>query len=888
MAILNNAKRRLPQAVYAQVKIKETPAPLRPKRSWVKWGMVAALEPTQREVIALKQQLGIEIDQPDSPARKAAQAALAAVTGLEPVLFMRGEVDVSRAVPVVAKIEASTLADVGARLIKLRQDTIAKAVQAQKMLLVAYQQAQAGQPTETPLLVPTPYFKDVHGIVTDQGNAKVYRGEHTENVSAMLSAQGATPEGVATLPSRTETILVQSETTPFTARRAPTSLTVQDLYEWALDANVDPPSATAVIETARQFSYQPQMLSVGDYSIAMEQHVDHATNVLTAFRKQMAIEPIGILHLERLTFAPDGIERGELVYSVPLAPGEEVNIAHKEWSSTSEEFQRLVTDAIEEYSEEGVTEKSELSQSTNTQHQHANGFNTGVTASGGYGPVSVTASASLSISDSASSTQQFSRNQGIAITRKASTRSKKEHKISFKVASAAGTEDHTIRKIKNPYPDKATRVDYYQLMRKWEVNVYRYGMRLTYDLTIPEPGSDVLNKIIEIEQLKAVLEQGFAAESASKPWAKFDLKPEHITRANYTKLAAQYVATVPAPPVEYKWYSKAAAHQWKTIDEAQHEQFFELDVTVDDEYAIDSVVVNKNHGVYFDKESESLLRIQATDDFLGKSGRRILIYEAKYLSALYVELRVRVKLRDFAFKEWQLKAWHTMRDAAQSRYYEQRLLLKDRLAKLTEELGDQDALSLRKFEREEVMKGVLRWLFGPSFNFIPPGLPTDLYNNHEVVASKATWGQVLAHGELIKFLHHAIEWENVLYFLYPYFWSHLSRWELKKYLNHPDAMHKAFLKAGSARVVLTIRPGFERDFMSLLETGTFDGLPTGHPYLTIIEEMENFAKTNYPGIPPANPEGANQAEEGLLIGTWHEYTPTSALDIAFGETLPTA
>ena len=148
--------------------------------------------------------------------------------------------------------------------------------------------------------------------------------------------------------------------------------------------------------------------------------------------------------------------------------------------------------------------------------------------------------------------------------------------------------------------------------------------------------------------------------------------------------------------------------------------------------------------------------------------------------------------------------------------------------------------------------------------------------------------EVLAHGELIKFLHHAIEWENVLYFLYPYFWSHISRWELKKYLDHPDPMHRAFLKAGSARVVLTIRPGFERDFVSFLETGSFDGLPSGHPYLTIIEEMENYAKTNYPGIPPADPEGAAMQEEGVLIGTWHEYTPTSALDIAFDETLPSA
>ena len=46
------------------------------------------------------------------------------------------------------------------------------------------------------------------------------------------------------------------------------------------------------------------------------------------------------------------------------------------------------------------------------------------------------------------------------------SRSKKEHKTSFKVASASGTEDQAVRLIKNPFPDRTTRVDYYDLVRK--------------------------------------------------------------------------------------------------------------------------------------------------------------------------------------------------------------------------------------------------------------------------------------------------------------------------------------------------------------------------------------------------------------------------------------
>jgi hypothetical protein len=53
---------------------------------------------------------------------------------------------------------------------------------------------------------------------------------------------------------------------------------------------------------------------------------------------------------------------------------------------------------------------------------------------------------------------------------------------------------------------------------------------------------------------------------------------------------------------------------------------------------------------------------------------------------------------------------------------------------------------------------------------------------------------------------------------------------------------------------LTIRPGFETSFTSLVESGSFSALPGPHPYVTIAQEIQDFARTNYPGFPPANPE----------------------------------
>jgi hypothetical protein len=138
--------------------------------------------------------------------------------------------------------------------------------------------------------------------------------------------------------------------------------------------------------------------------------------------------------------------------------------------------------------------------------------------------------------------------------------------------------------------------------------------------------------------------------------------------------------------------------------------------------------------------------------------------------------------------------------------------------------------------------------------------------------------KVVEQGHHIQFLHHAIEWENMLYFLYPYFWSHPSRWDLKKYLNHPDLMHRAFLKSGAARVVLTIRPGFEQQFISYIQTHNIEPSKSNDHYLSIAQEMQAYANINYPGIRPANmPECARLLLFPEQKKTWNDMQKIIAL-----------
>lgn len=981
MSELEHSKRTLERATYTPIKL-DRQDDREPGRALDKWSYFAALSPTAREVTEV-------ICRMTSGENRIPEDERNYLTVLQAAASDRPESPSSslplKMMPEFAPVPANLLQRFGAELLQVREQEVNATVESHAAILTQYEQAihkSSGGVSHTKPAIPKGYKLDADFVLPGLPGAKVYRYE--SEPTAMTAAQAeelsnhveqdADESGMI---AHSGALVVRSliETAP-PARPETTPVMVGTLMEWAISQNVEKARAEQTLALAQRLSPAGAMMTLTQYKQSAMTSISVTRDINYSFVQRLQIEPIGLLHLERLSFIPAGIERGELVYSVPLSPGEEVNISHKEWSNTSEEFKRIVTDFIEDYSEEGVTEKSELAQSTSSQQQHSSGFNLRVTASGGFSPVSISTSVGYNVSDSARNSQKTSRKQSHELTHKASSRVKKEHKMSFKVASASGTEDQAVRRIKNPLRHKAARVDYYQLVRKWRVDLYRYGLRMVYDITIPEPGSDILSKIIEIKSLTAALQEGFGSADSTVPWARFDLKPHDIQRDTYLDKAALYNATVEPPPEEYKWINPEAHRQF-TVEEAKRPQYNTLEIDVPDQYYVESAELRSHFWRISPNEPPHLTTTEVTD-LIGKSGKLVLVYDTRYLRTFYILLRIKLALKPEAFEAWQLKAWSAIYEAAQARYELNRTMLKNRLSQLQDELGAQDALSLRKAEREEVMKHVLRWLFGPSFVFVPEEMPEDLYSKQSGIVDTEWWGKMLAMGEIIKFLHQAIEWENMVFFLYPYFWSHTKRWELKKYLHHPDFLHQSFLKSGSARVVLTIRPGFERDFVSFLEKGRFADLPADHPYMTIAQEIEAFAKTNYPGVRAANPienarpllsplqqrawnemqkiiklleeyktkngaypttaqglaalaglgtvqardpwgnayeyrspgaitdfelwsfgaDGKQGGEgedaditswaEASLIGQWYEYTPTSALDIAFNETLPSA
>jgi hypothetical protein len=307
----------------------------------------------------------------------------------------------------------------------------------------------------------------------------------------------------------------------------------------------------AVVHQRRVNLTGPGTRAVHVPSTAAPSADDWAENIVNQYTAP--ITPVGQIHLERLEMTPIGVEHGELVHSVPLTPGETVNVTHREWSITSQTFENLTQDSFEGFSEMGVAEKSDLARASEVESQHASSLDVNGSVSATYngGAYSITAAASVGYQQQEQTRESEKRSvaHSMAITRSASTRTKKEHKTSFRVSSVAGAEDLAVQVIKNHSTKQAMRVDYYQLLRKWRVDLIRYGLRMTYDIAIPNPGVGLVSKLIELRELNQIIVAGNT----------FSLDPTAITSGNWQTFEKEFGASVDPPPTARKVFRQASS-----------------------------------------------------------------------------------------------------------------------------------------------------------------------------------------------------------------------------------------------------------------------------------------------------------------------------------------
>jgi hypothetical protein len=612
---------------------------------------------------------------------------------------------------------------------------------------------------------------------------------------------------------------------------------------------------------------------------------------------QPPLQPIGLLHLERLEMIPLPVERGELAYSLPLAPDEKVTLAHREWSVREEQFSEFIEDVLENFSEQGVAQTDDIALSTSTQSSHNNALSMSQPVASAPGvhvtaPLDTTTSATMD--DTA--TKEESKSQSRTVTALASTRTMKDHKISFTVTTVSGMEDFTAHLIENKHTDQSMRVDYFKRVRKWQSELYRYGVRLTYDVVLPDPGARLRAREVELQNIANELATEFNLE----------LRPSQITIFNWEQLADQYGVMLPSPPDQVRHIEASQTVSFSTPDDTvigtdgvkytTYIRVLTLSVTTPRGFQLNNLNVYAtvqtwvnvpNYGGYLNAYAGKSVNLanadskfycnldwNLNDTQVPPDGQITVFFRMQVAQSGVLRLTGTFVPTESSMEEWRLACWTIIRDAAAAKAAQHRSYLRERQGALQKQIAGDDPVRLRRMEREAIMRSVLEWLF-PGFqdaSSVLANLPSPGY------LDPGTWQQVMQYGEYIKFVQTAIDWDNVIVFLYPYFWDTIWHEQEKLFLNHPDPVHREFLRAGAARVILAIQPGFEEQVVSLLDQGQLGNLPNESRFGKAIDYVQTtnaeYAKTSTGRGPSEDPK-----EPGILIGSWTDYTPSSALDI---------
>ena len=393
---------------------------------------------------------------------------------------------------------------------------------------------------------------------------------------------------------------------------------------------------------------------------------------------------------------------------------------------------------------------------------------------------------------------------------------------------------------------------YYQWIDKvMQAQVYNYGKRLLFDVTVPEPGTNFI-----LMQTKGA-DQG---QSLSKP-TPFTLSADQINEGNYTQWAAKYqvIGLEPAPP-PIKTVSKAYD---ATMGQDPHEGSKSDTLAIEDGYRAKYALFQWNamrwevactHWMFLLGSNwiDAWHTSSVYFDMSGEIGSVPIAYEAYQIELLAATVEIFCERTERTYAAWQLKIHAAITQGYQvkQRAYEQALAQARASAGVV--ISGHNPVFNARLVSDELRKQCLTLITAQQF---------DAFGALELSSqggAQPNLDQTAIQMPYVRFFEQAFEWEHITYFYYPYFWGWKDSWHKHMLLDDVDPQFADFLRAGAARVVIPVRPGFEAAIIHYLETGEiWNGGPppdiSSSLYLPIVKEIQEA--TGAPGneVPIGDP-----------------------------------
>lgn len=583
-------------------------------------------------------------------------------------------------------------------------------------------------------------------------------------------------------------------------------------------------------------------------------------------------------------------EKGEIAHIENVLMGEIRERKHRR-TLTREESTFTETETTEEKEKDLTsTERYELQTESQNVIEESLSFEAGATTNVYGVRWDVSANANVAGSTSTSESDSSSSNFAREITTKAVSKlTNRTLERRFR-RTVEETEENNLHSFNNVTGQDHITGVYRWLDKIYEAQVVRYGKRLMLEFVVPEPAAfyryAAQQQPTENITLSKPEQPGYCL--GGKTFRS--LRAKDITRENYLIWANKYNASnVSSPLPTYQIIGESFAKEDQqllkdnTNSDWQYRHAETAKITIPTGYFPEIAIVLVDF-TYVDladledEESNQRVTVQIEDkkkvylannsndsanhDNLGTYKLSMFSTETLPITVSSVgvvcfglTITVSCKLSDAKFEEWQLKTFTEIMEAyndQKARYEGQ--LEADRIQQGFGNIAGRNPIFNRETERAELKKGCITLLTGQrfeKFNAVQKNVIyyEGKYGQPEIV----NFEDAYAEGNYIQFFEQSIEWSNMLYVFYPYFWAEKSQWVQLSQLNDDDALFSKFLQAGSARVQVPIRPGFEFAILTYLQTGQ------------LWQAEGDFIDANEDGVPDELQVSIlNELKEGIL------------------------
>ncbi len=404
---------------------------------------------------------------------------------------------------------------------------------------------------------------------------------------------------------------------------------------------------------------------------------------------------------------------------------------------------------------------------------------------------------------------------------------------------------------------------FYYVNQVRKAQVYSYGVREIIDLTIPEPAA----------LYKHLLKIPFEEKDPGK-FTLVEPNCSKINPKNYKEYGKKYDVSLPSPPAK-KTCSQIVRNVDKT-NVGKNEQIYMVHVQIPKGCVAKRMYVSemdidderkKDRSLWIDfqgavigwrKTSNKPDGLEAVDETFLNIGEGEYEIKLTATNLRSFTTRFAIVLEGIApdLTEWRQEVCDLLIEAYDKKKEAHRLAVeayekvKEAHERQQQELRDakynQHPFVMSEMIREQLQQAVISYIACQFFD-----------SNHAMKNRVKPCGfpqmdiaEAKKEGEFVRFFEHAFEWKFMNYVLYPSFWGRKCTWKEKaQEEGSKNKLFNKFLEAGSARVSIAVRPGFEElvnYYLKFRRVWGYDGtIPTaGLGFLPIIQEIkedkENF------------------------------------------------